>query len=146
MKTFSYLVLLLAGILFVSPVFATVQVHPNAAQTTTAASELKASAKAQKSATRAEKKVARQEAFANFINDLTGDSDEQLIAIILTLFLGGLGLHRLFLKSNPIIILWYFITFGGFFGLIPLIDLIRLIMGQADHYRGNDSLFRAFQS
>lgn len=73
------------------------------------------------------------------------DKFEQGMALLLCFFLGTLGIHRLYLQSNPIIILWYFITIGGFFGLIPLIDFIRLIMGQTDHYQGNSNLFRAFQ-
>lgn len=70
---------------------------------------------------------------------------EQIFAAVLCLFLGGLGIHRIYLKSDPIIILWYFISLGGFFGIIPLIDFIRILMGQTDHYRGNSNLFRAFQ-
>lgn len=72
-------------------------------------------------------------------------STEQIFAAILCFFLGGLGIHRLYLQADPIIILWYFITFGGFFLLIPLIDFIRIIMGQTNHYKGNNNLFRAFQ-
>ncbi|MBK6949892.1 MAG: TM2 domain-containing protein [Saprospiraceae bacterium] len=91
------------------------------------------------------KKEERRARFFNWLSDKLADSDTQLVAILLCFFLGGLGIHRVYLKSNPIIILWYFLTLGGFFGLIPLIDFIRLIMGQVDHYEGNNSLFRAFQ-
>ena len=70
---------------------------------------------------------------------------EQIFAAVLCIFFGWLELHRVYLKSDPIIILWYFISFGGFFGLIPLIDFIRILMGQTGHYKGNSNLFRAFQ-
>jgi hypothetical protein len=46
--------------------------------------------------------------------------------------------------SKPIMILWYILTIGGIFGLLPLIDLIRLLIGHGDHYDGNNSLFAAF--
>jgi len=76
-------------------------------------------------------------------NAISGD-DKSLIGALICFLLGGLGIHRVYLGSKPIIILWYILTLGGFVGLIPLIDLIRLIMGQADHYQGNNSLFACF--
>ncbi len=58
---------------------------------------------------------------------------------------GGLGLHHyVYLGGRPILILFYIITFGGIFGLLPLIDFIRLIIGQMDHYEGNDKFFGCF--
>jgi len=102
--------------------------------------------KQQKKEARAQKRAERRAKFLAWFSQKLADSDEQLIAIILVIFVGGLGIHRVYLQSKPIIILWYFLTFGGIFFLIPLIDLIRLAMGQVDHYKGNDSLFRAFQS
>lgn len=102
--------------------------------------------KQQKKEARAQKRAERRAKFLAWFSQKLADSDEQLIAIILVIFVGGLGIHRVYLQSKPIIILWYLLTLGGFFGLIPLIDLIRLAIGQVDHYKGNDSLFRAFQS
>ena len=73
------------------------------------------------------------------------DDNEGIIAAVICFFLGGLGIHRVYLNSEPIIILWYLITLGGIFGLIPLIDFIRLIIGHVDHYRENNDLFAAFK-
>ena len=42
--------------------------------------------------------------------------------------LGGLGIHRLILGTKPINCLWYFLTVGGIFGVIPFIDGIMLII------------------
>ena len=42
--------------------------------------------------------------------------------------LGGIGIHRLILGTKPINCLWYFLTFGGIFGVIPFIDGIMLII------------------
>jgi TM2 domain-containing membrane protein YozV len=108
--------------------------------------ELRQWKKQQRKQARAQKRAERRAKFLSWISKKFADDNDQLIAILLAFFLGGLGIHRVFLQSDPIIILWYLLTLGGFFGLIPLIDFIRLIMGQLDHYRGNDSLFRAFQS
>jgi TM2 domain-containing membrane protein YozV len=110
---------------------------------------VKAMTKMEKKEARKIKKEERRTRFlAWFAKQLdkakSGDND-QLIAILLVLFLGGLGIHRVFLKSKGIIVLWYFITLGGIFGIIPLVDLIRFIMGDVDHYRGNNSLFACFQ-
>lgn len=68
-----------------------------------------------------------------------------VVAILLTLFLGGLGIHRVYLGGRPLLILLYIITFGGIFGILPLIDLIRLIIGHMDHYEDNNSFIAAFQ-
>lgn len=49
--------------------------------------------------------------------------------------LGGIGIHRLILGTKPINCLWYFLTLGGIFGIIPLVDgvllIIDLIQGSA---------------
>lgn len=76
---------------------------------------------------------------------MAGGGDHNIVvAILLAWFLGGIGIHRVYLGSKPIMVLWYILTFFGIFGLIPLIDFIRLIIGHMDHYEGNNSLFAAF--
>ncbi len=102
--------------------------------------------KQQKKEARAQKRAERRAKFLSWVTRNLADNDDQVVAILLAFFVGWLGIHRLYLGSDPIIILWYVITLGGFFGLIPLIDFIRLVIGQVDHYRDNNSLFRAFQS
>ena len=42
--------------------------------------------------------------------------------------LGAIGIHRLILGTKPINCLWYFLTFGGIFYVIPLIDGVLLIL------------------
>ena len=69
----------------------------------------------------------------------------QIGAIIAAFFLGGIGLHRVVMGGTPLLMLGYLFTFGGFFGLLPLIDIIRLILNP-DHYRNNDRFFAAFES
>ena len=51
--------------------------------------------------------------------------------------LGWIGIHRLILGTKPINCLWYFLTFGGIFGIIPLVDgvllIIDLVQGSASY-------------
>lgn len=59
-----------------------------------------------------------------------------IIALVVDMVgLGFFGIHRLILGTQPINCLWYFLTVGGIFGIIPLVDwimiLIDLINGSA---------------
>ena len=51
--------------------------------------------------------------------------------------LGFVGIHRLILGTKPINCLWYFLTVGGIFGVIPLVDgvllIVDLIQGSASY-------------
>jgi TM2 domain-containing membrane protein YozV len=67
------------------------------------------------------------------------------IAALIAFLIGTLGIHRVYMGSKPIIVLWYILTIGGVFGLLPLIDFIRLLLGHGDHYDGNNALFAAFK-
>jgi TM2 domain-containing membrane protein YozV len=57
---------------------------------------------------------------------------DPLIAIALDFFLGGLAIHRVYLGGRPTLILLYFITCGGIFGIVPLVDLIVLVINYDD--------------
>lgn len=151
MKAFRFTFLLVMSLLFinapsyayvVSPTSAAATLEKAEGSTALSAKQLK---KQQKKEARAQKRAERRAKFMAWVSKKMAGDNDQLIAIILVIFVGGLGIHRVFLGSNPIIILWYLLTLGGIFGLIPLIDLIRLAIGQVDHYRGNDALIRAFQ-
>ncbi|MBK6266809.1 TM2 domain-containing protein [Marivirga sp. S37H4] len=65
---------------------------------------------------------------------------DPLIAILLDILVGGLGIHRVYLDGRPTLILIYFITCGGIFGVVPLVDLIVLAINYDDisAYVGND--------
>ncbi|MDX1943039.1 MAG: TM2 domain-containing protein [Saprospiraceae bacterium] len=152
MKTLRLMLVLVVGFALANtPVFGYV-VAPNTTENATTLSnaeeEIALSAKElkkqQKKEARAQKRAERRAKFIAWLGKVMA-GDEQIVAILLAFFVGWLGIHRLYLGSDPIIILWYIITLGGFFGLIPLIDFIRLVIGQVDHYRDNSSLFRAFQ-
>lgn len=66
-----------------------------------------------------------------------------LVAILLDFFLGGIAIHRVYLGGKPILVLGYFITCGGIFGIVPLIDLIVLAINFDDisKYVGNNKFF-----
>ena len=53
---------------------------------------------------------------------------KRLSALLLCLFLGGLGIHRFYVGKIGTGIL-IIITLGGFSGIWPLIDLIMIIVG-----------------
>lgn len=50
------------------------------------------------------------------------------VAIALTILLGPLGGHRLYLGTDPKVPVLYTVTLGGGLGLLPLIDLVQLIV------------------
>ncbi|MBC7777339.1 MAG: TM2 domain-containing protein [Phycisphaerae bacterium] len=79
-----------------------------------------------------------------FLKGLAGGEHSAIVAILIAFFIGWTGLHRVYLGGRPVLILLYIITLGGIFGLLPLIDFIRLLIGHMDHYEGNDKFFAAF--
>ncbi len=71
---------------------------------------------------------------------------EVLIAFVLCWVVGGLGIHRVYMGGKPTLILIYFITCGGIFGIVTLIDwvmlLIKLVQGEGvGSYKNNDKFF-----
>lgn len=89
----------------------------------------------------------RLERRMHFMQRILGNSGENKVlgAALLALFLGGLGIHRVYLGGSGLLILGYIVTIGGLFGILPLIDFVRIITGGIDHYQGNNALFAAFQ-
>lgn len=53
-------------------------------------------------------------------------------ALLLNIFVGGLGIHRAYLGTKPLTWIGYILTCGGIFGVVPLIDLIVLIIHNDD--------------
>ena len=51
-----------------------------------------------------------------------------VVAAVLDFFLGGIGIHRMYLGSSNLMWLYYGITCCGIFGVVPLIDFIVLIV------------------
>ncbi len=42
---------------------------------------------------------------------------------------GMLGLHRWYLGAKPRVMIWYIVSIGGFFGIVPMVDWILLLQG-----------------
>lgn len=63
-------------------------------------------------------------------------------AAILTLTLGMLGVHRLYLGCKPWVPVFYVLTVGGVFFILPLIDLIFIMKSKdiSEYYNNNSIL------
>jgi TM2 domain-containing membrane protein YozV len=60
-------------------------------------------------------------------------SDKNFVAaILLNFFLGGLGIHRLYLGTATMTWIGYILTCGGIFGVVPFVDFIVLIIHNDD--------------
>ena len=66
---------------------------------------------------------------SNSFNKLADSlKSKRITAAILTLPLGMLGVHRMYLGTKPIVPIVYILTFGGGFGILPFIDFVVLLI------------------
>lgn len=98
-----------------------------------------------KKALRQEKRMLRFEKWVAKIQQASSEG-RVVAAALFALFLGFFGVHRVYLGGSGLLILGYIVTFGGIFGLLPIIDFIRIVAEGTDHYEDNDALFAAFQA
>ncbi len=63
-------------------------------------------------------------------------------AVLLAIFLGHFGVHRIYLGTKPNVPVVYSLTLGGGLGLLPLLDIIA-ILGSDDlsEFSDNDKVF-----
>lgn len=54
-------------------------------------------------------------------------SRKRFVSIALVILTGPLGGHRIYLGSHPVVPVFYALTLGGGFGILPIIDLISII-------------------
>lgn len=75
------------------------------------------------------------------LDGVDGQTRTLIAAVLEFTGLAGIGIHRLVLGTEPINCLWYFITFGGIFYIVPTIDfiveLIDLLTGSGTTYLNN---------
>jgi hypothetical protein len=73
--------------------------------------------------------------------------NDMMIAGIVGILIGGLGIHRVLLGSKPIIILWYLLLslLFGLGALLGFIDGLVMLIGNGAKYKNNDSVFALFQ-
>ena len=91
--------------------------------------------------------ILQQTEFLNQI-DLTFENDETVVvqpkfrklkAVLLAVFLGHFGVHRIYLGTNENVPIVYSLTLGGGFGLLPLIAI--LTTKDLDEYANNNKVF-----
>ncbi len=82
--------------------------------------------------------IAEKKIFSG-LNDKT---KKKITAALLTVFLGPLGVHRLYLGCSPIVPAVYVFTLGGCIGILPLIDLMVIIFSDdLTPYENNNKIF-----
>ena len=57
---------------------------------------------------------------------------DPMVAILLDIFVGTLGVHRFYLGTKTMTGIGYILTCGGIFGVVPLVDLIVLAVDYED--------------
>lgn len=65
--------------------------------------------------------------FENESTSVEKPKAQKLKAILLALFLGHFGVHRIYLGTSANVPVVYSLTLGGGFGLLPLMDIIAII-------------------
>ena len=94
--------------------------------------------------------ILQQTEFLNQI-DLTFENDKTVVvqpkfrklkAVLLAVFLGHFGVHRIYLGTNENVPIVYSLTLGGGFGLLPLFDIIAILTTKdLDEYANNNKVF-----
>lgn len=76
---------------------------------------------------------------------LSSSNSNPVAAFLLCTFLGGFGVHRHYMGTRPWMWAIYTFTFGGIFGIVPLIDWVMLIVGLVEDditdFCGNTKFF-----
>lgn len=52
---------------------------------------------------------------------------KKLKAVLLAVFLGHFGVHRIYLGTTPNVPVVYSLTLGGGFGILPLLDIVAIL-------------------
>ena len=66
-----------------------------------------------------------------------------VLAIVLCVLAGAIGVHRVVMGGSPWLILAYTFTLGGFFFILPFMDFVRLL-SEPEHYKNNSKFLAAF--
>lgn len=66
----------------------------------------------------------------------------KLKAILLAIFLGHFGVHRIYLGTSANVPVVYSLTLGGGLGLLPLLDIIAILSTRdLEQFSNNDKVF-----
>ena len=89
----------------------------------------------------AEATVASSVESQGVLDGLDGQTRTIIAAVLEFTSLPAIGIHRIVLGTQPINCLWYFLTLGGVFYIIPTVDfvveLIDLLVGSGTTYLNN---------
>lgn len=90
--------------------------------------------------------IALSDSIADNQISLSNGNADPLIALVLDVVVGTLGIHRLYLGTKVLTCVGYIITFGGIFGILPLVDGIVLLIelingGSGSQYVNNPKFF-----
>lgn len=67
---------------------------------------------------------------------------KKLKAVLLAVFLGHFGVHRIYLGAAANVPVVYSLTLGGGLGLLPLLDIIAILTtDDLDRYTNNNKVF-----
>lgn len=73
---------------------------------------------------------------SSYMSKRKGSNKNAFAAALIDFFLGGIGIHRMYLGSHPMMWFFYGVSCCGIFGLVPLVDFIVLIVAGVDHSLG----------
>jgi TM2 domain-containing membrane protein YozV len=73
--------------------------------------------------------------------------NKKAVSMILAVFLGHFGAHRIYLGTKTVVPIAYTLTLGGGFGVLPLADFIALAVNKdISKFQNNDSFFMWIKS
>lgn len=80
--------------------------------------------------------------FANDQTTVVQPRFKKLKAVLLAIFLGHFGVHRIYLGTTANVPVVYSLTLGGGLGLLPLLDIIALLStNDLDQFSNNNQVF-----
>ena len=82
------------------------------------------------------------DSFIELDNTVVAPKHQKLKAVLLAVFLGHFGVHRIYLGTAPNVPVVYSLTLGGGLGLLPLLDIIAILDAEdLDKFSNNDQVF-----
>ena len=80
-------------------------------------------------------------------NSSVSENDKKRVIAALLAFpvpFGFLGLHRIYLGTDPWVPVVYIVTFGGGFGLVPLIDFFEIVFSSDEEFKSYEHNSKIF--